>query len=114
MECSDLLISGCAIEALMMSIKNSSGAQNVIHQSDRGIQYCCHAYNTLVKSNGIRMSMGEVGNCYDNAIAERVNGILKDEYLLDSEFINLDHAQKAVKEAVFLYNHERPHWSIEL
>lgn len=60
------------------------------------------------------MSMGEAGNCYDNAIAERVNGILKDEYLLDSEFINKEHAVQAVKQAVYLYNYKRPHWSLNL
>ncbi len=58
--------------------------------------------------------MGEAGNCYDNAIAERVNGILKNEYLLDSEFPNYEHAVKATREAVYLYNHERPHWSLGL
>jgi transposase InsO family protein len=68
----------------------------------------------LAEKKGIKMSMGEAGNCYDNAIAERVNGILKDEYLLDSEFVDKKHAVKAVKEAVYLYNYERPHWSLNL
>lgn len=103
-----------AIEALKMAIRNSSGAKGVIHHSDRGIQYCCYAYTDLAKKNGIKMSMGEVGNCYDNAIAERVNGILKDEYLLDSEFIDKKQAERAVKEAVYLYNYERPHWALNL
>lgn len=103
-----------AIGAMKMAVHNSSGTKGVIHHSDRGIQYCCYAYNELAEKNGIKMSMGEAGNCYDNAIAERVNGILKEEYLLDSEFINKDHAEKAVKEAVYLYNYERPHWSLNL
>lgn len=103
-----------AIGAVKMALGNSSGTQGLIHHSDRGIQYCCYAYNELAAKNGIKMSMGEAGNCYDNAIAERVNGILKDEYLLDSEFINKDHAERAVKEAVYLYNYERPHWSLNL
>ena len=103
-----------AIGAVKMAIINSSGTKGLIHHSDRGIQYCCYAYNELAERNGIKMSMGEAGNCYDNAIAERVNGILKDEYLLDSEFINKDHAERAVKEAVYLYNYERPHWSLNL
>lgn len=103
-----------AMEAMKMAIGNSSGTKGLIHHSDRGIQYCCHAYNHLAERKGIKMSMGEAGNCYDNAIAERVNGILKDEYLLDSEFVNKKHAIKAVKEAVYLYNYERPHWSLNL
>ena len=103
-----------AIGAVKMAIRNSSGTRGVIHHSDRGIQYCCYAYNDLAKKNGIKMSMGEAGNCYDNAIAERVNGILKDEYLLDSEFIDKKQVERAVKEAIYLYNYERPHWSLNL
>lgn len=103
-----------ALGALKMAIHNSSGTDGLIHHSDRGVQYCCYAYNEMTEKSGIRMSMGEAGNCYDNAIAERVNGILKDEYLLDSEFIDKEHALKAVREAVYLYNYERPHWSLDL
>ena len=58
--------------------------------------------------------MGEAGNCYDNAIAERVNGILKDEYLLDNEFASYAQAVRATKQAIYLYNYERPHWSLAL
>ena len=103
-----------AMEAMKMAIRNSSGTHGLIHHSDRGIQYCCYAYNELAAKKGIKMSMGETGNCYDNAIAERVNGILKDEYLLGDEFVDKMHAFKAVKEAVYLYNYERPHWSLDL
>jgi putative transposase len=103
-----------AMEAIKMAICNCSGTRGLIHHSDRGIQYCCHAYNELTERKGIKMSMGEAGNCYDNAIAERVNGILKGEYLLDSEFVDKKHAVNAVKEAVYLYNYERPHWSLGL
>lgn len=105
-----------AIKAAKMAIGNCSGTKGLIHHSDRGIQYCCYAYNELAEKKGIKMSMGEAGNCYDNAIAiaERVNGILKDEYLLDSEFVDKKQAVKAVKEAVYLYNYERPHWSLGL
>ncbi|MEO6681833.1 MAG: IS3 family transposase [Ginsengibacter sp.] len=103
-----------AIGAVKMAIGKGGGAKGVIHHSDRGSQYCCHAYNELAKKNGIKMSMGEAGNCYDNAIAERVNGILKDEYLLDSEFKDKKQVERAVKEAIYLYNYERPHWSLNL
>lgn len=103
-----------AVEALKMAIDKCSGSKDLIHHSDRGVQYCCYAYNGLAAKHGIQMSMGEAGNCYDNAIAERVNGILKEEYLLDSEFVNKEHALQAVKEAVYLYNYKRPHWSLNL
>jgi transposase InsO family protein len=56
--------------------------------------------------------MGEVGNCYENALAERMNGILKCEYGLDDLFIDYEHAQKAVREAIWLYNYDRPHLSL--
>lgn len=103
-----------AIRALKMALKHSLSRKGMIHHSDRGVQYCCYAYNQLAAENEIIMSMGEAGNCYDNAIAERVNGILKDEYMLDSEFKNIDMAKKAVEEAIYLYNYERPHWSLGL
>ena len=103
-----------ALSAIKMAFKDCRNTKGLIHHSDRGIQYCCHAYNDLVNKKEVIMSMGEAGNCYDNAIAERVNGILKDEYLLDSEFVDKAHAERAVREAVYLYNYERPHWSLSL
>lgn len=108
---SSLAVEG-AMDAVKMALRDCSGTEHLIHHSDRGIQYCSKAYNDLLK--GVVMSMGEAGNCYDNAIAERVNGILKDEYLLDSEFIDKQHATQAVKQAVYLYNYKRPHWSLNL
>ena len=58
--------------------------------------------------------MGEIGNCYDNAVAERVNGIVKLEYGLDERFISPAQARQAVRQAVWLYNHERPHLSLDM
>ena len=111
---SSLAVEG-ALEAVKMALKNCSGTKDLIHHSDRGIQYCCHAYTNLLKDKKVnKISMGEAGNCYDNAIAERVNGILKDEFLLDSDFQSEKHAVEAVKEAVYLYNYKRPHWSLDL
>jgi len=103
-----------SLKAVKKAISSCSVTENLIHHSDRGIQYCCYAYTGLLKKNGIKISMGEAGNCYDNAIAERVNGILKDEYLLDNEFANYDQAVRATREAIYLYNYERPHWSLGL
>lgn len=103
-----------SIKAVRRAIKGSFDTENLIHHSDRGIQYCCYAYTGLLKKNGIKISMGEAGNCYDNAIAERVNGILKQEYMMDSEFENYKQAVKAAKQAIYLYNYERPHWALGL
>ena len=102
------------IKAVDQAIRQSNNTKGLIHHSDRGIQYCCHAYTGILKNKGIQISMGEAGNCYDNAIAERVNGILKDEYLLDAEFPDIQYAIKATKEAVYMYNHKRPHWALNL
>jgi putative transposase len=103
-----------AVKAVKKAISQCSGTKNLIHHSDRGIQYCCHAYTGLLKKNGIKISMGEAGNCYDNAIAERVNGILKHEYLLDNEFADYEQAVEAAAQAIYLYNYERPHFSLGL
>lgn len=100
------------VKAAKQAIRQCKHPRNVIHHSDRGIQYCCYAYTKMLKALGITISMGDAGNCYDNALAERVNGILKDEYLLDAEFIDLDHSIKATAQAIYLYNHKRPHWSL--
>jgi len=93
----------------------------LIHHSDHGVQYTCHAYRNRLAAEGILSSMGEIGNCYDNPQAERVNGILKLEYglgelLLDVDHArsaNVDHARSATIEGVWLYNHERPHLALE-
>jgi len=103
-----------SIRALNKAIKQCSDKIGLIHHSDRGIQYCCYAYTDILKKHGLNISMGDVGNCYDNAVAERVNGILKSEFLLDTEFANYNDAVKATKEAIHLYNFERPHWSLNL
>jgi putative transposase len=103
-----------SLKAAKKALEQCSKPKGLIHHSDRGIQYCCYAYSNMLKAKGVTISMGEAGNCYDNAIAERVNGILKDEYLLDAEFVNIEHAIKATKQAVYLYNYKRPHWSLKL
>jgi len=88
--------------------------QGVIHHSDRGCQYCCHEYLAMLKSHGMQSSMTDADHCYQNAIAERINGILKDEFNLDAEFIHVNHVQTAVAKAVEVYNTKRPHWSLSL
>jgi putative transposase len=103
-----------AIDSLKMAIKQCPQTKDVIHHSDRGIQYCCKGYTELLKGAKIKISMTEENHCYENAMAERVNGILKQEYGLDATFINEGMAARAVKEAIWSYNMERPHWSLQL
>ncbi|RYY31775.1 MAG: IS3 family transposase [Sphingobacteriaceae bacterium] len=102
------------LKALKKALGQCKSTEGLIHHSDRGIQYCCYLYTDLLKKHGVIISMGEAGNCYDNAIAERVNGILKGEYMLDSTFRDHSQAEKSVKQAVHLYNYKRPHWSLNL
>jgi transposase InsO family protein len=102
-----------ALRALYMACRGAQGSlAGLIHHSDHGVQYTCHAYRQALAKRGMRSSMSEVGNCYDNAIAERINGILKLEYGLDNRFASLRQARQAVREAQWLYNHERPHLSL--
>lgn len=101
-----------ALRALQMALLDVADGSKLIHHSDRGIQYCSHEYTDLLKEHGVSISMGEAGNPYDNAIAERVNGILKTEFLLDSTFADLAAATKAAREAIATYNDVRPHMSI--
>jgi putative transposase len=98
-------------EALKMALSQRSSQSRLIHHSDRGLQYCSSAYTSLLRKNQIQISMTQDGSPYDNAIAERINGILKDEYGLDDVFEDLTQVQKQVKEAVLSYNEQRPHLS---
>jgi transposase InsO family protein len=98
-----------AIDALLMAAKDPKKTRELIHHSDRGSQYCCADYVREIEGLGIALSMTEKGDPYENAIAERVNGILKQEMELGSVFQNFEAARKAVDEAVRKYNHLRPH-----
>ena len=100
------------LEALKQAIKGRKDLEGTIHHSDRGIQYCCNAYTGLLTSKRIKISMAEKGNPYENAIAERVNGILKNEYGLSRVFANEAELRKAIKEAIYFYNNDRPHMSL--
>ena len=102
-----------SIEALKMALASIDSSQaNLIHHSDRGIQYCCHQYVNLLQDNAIKISMTESGDPRDNAIAERINGILKNEYLYNYEVDNINEAKELLASVVKLYNEERPHMSI--
>jgi transposase InsO family protein len=85
----------------------------LIHHSDRGVQYCSINYVQGLQAMDIAVSMGEVGSAYENPVAERVNGILKQEFALDRLFTTHEEATRAVKSAVRLYNQKRPHMSCD-
>jgi putative transposase len=106
----DLSAKGC-IAALKMALNNNKSIQNLIHHSDRGMQYCCNEYVQRLNNAKVRISMTENGNPLENAMAERVNGILKQE-LLEPSYPTFEMARQAVAEAVSIYNHHRPHGSI--
>ena len=102
---------GCLI-ALNKAIKARKTNGPLIHHSDRGIQYCCDPYVSLLQQNQIRISMTQSSSPYDNALAERVNGILKTELGLDGTFKSYTEAAGSVHQAIDAYNRLRPHMSI--
>lgn len=103
-----------SIHALQMALSalRAESHLNLIHHSDRGIQYCSHAYVKLLQDYNIEISMTENGDPLENAVAERINGIIKDEYLEAYEINCLKDAKELLKAVVELYNTERPHMSI--
>ena len=103
-----------AVIALENAVKRLPNTEGMIHHSDRGCQYCCHEYLAFLKGHGILSSMTDADHCYQNAIAERVNGILKDEFNLDAVFKNFEQLRAAVMHAVLVYNTKRTHWSLDL
>jgi putative transposase len=110
--CSDSLEMEGSLRALKMAIGEKS-LEELIHHSDRGSQYCSNLYTELLTDNGIKISMSEKGNPYENAVAERLNGILKEEFGLSETFKTKELLYKAVDEAVKIYNEMRPHMSID-
>lgn len=107
----DLSAKGC-VAALRMALRNNPERDSLIHHSDRGLQYYSAAYMKLL-GRRIRVSMTEKSDPLENAVAERVNGILKDE-LLEKRFESFREAREKIGEAVSTYNHLRPHLSIDM
>jgi transposase InsO family protein len=101
-----------SIESLKMAIGNLKRNNGVIHHSDRGIQYCSLDYTNLLNKYNIKISMTEENHAYENATAERINGILKGEFSLDSVFTSRRDATMAVDNAIHIYNNLRPHMSL--
>jgi len=111
-DCSDSLESVGALRSLSMALEQLPSGMKAIHHSDRGCQYCCGAYIRRLKSAGLAISMTEENHCYENGQAERLNGILKQEYGLGETLRCKSDALSAVREAVYLYNHRRPHQAL--
>ena len=111
----DNLKTESSLIALKMAIKSRQYPdRKLIHHSDRGFQYCSDDYIKMLTDNNIQPSMTEVYDPYENAIAERVNGILKDEFDIGEGFINLQQASKEIKYAIETYNSFRPHFSCQM
>jgi putative transposase len=102
------------LNALDMALKNRKYSHDLIHHSDRGLQYCSADYIEKLKSSGINISMTENGDPYENAVAERINGILKYEFLIIDGFTNHLQALNVIKESIGIYNEQRPHLSCDM
>jgi putative transposase len=100
-------------QALKMALRGRQSDQRLVHHSDRGIQYCSSYYQAIHQRHGLRCSMTDGYDCYQNALAERVNGILKGELLLQRP-TNLEQARRMVRESIQIYNAERPHLSLKM
>lgn len=100
-------------QAMKMALKSRKTREELVHHSDRGLQYCSNHYQELHRRHGVRCSMTDGYDCYQNALAERVNGILKNEFLL-SRPADLATARRMVAQSVKIYNDERPHLSLKM
>jgi transposase InsO family protein len=112
---SDTLEAEYTLEALRMAIAQATADElkGLIHHSDRGVQYCCNAYTDELRKYGIKISMTEDYKPTDNAIAERVNGILKTEVIYRERcFKTLQDARERISSFIRFYNDSRPHYSI--
>ncbi len=107
--CADSLESVGCQKALPMALEELPQGVHPIHHSDQGCQYCCHDYVELARSRGLLISMTESNHCAENALTERMNGILKSEYGLDQRFKTKAQSRHAVEQAIQLYNTRRPH-----
>ena len=103
------------VQALDMAIKNLSfGHRSIIHHSDRGIQYCCPEFTDFAAKNNFRLSTTQQYDPYENAVAERINGILKYEFGLKKTIKSVEIARQIMAQAVRIYNQQRLHWSLGL
>ena len=108
----DNLNTESSLMAFKMALKNNrSGAESLIHHSDRGLQYCSNEYQRILKKHCIKCSMTQNSDPYQNAVAERINGILKQEFSIDKYDVETKLRRKIVDESIEIYNELRPHFS---
>lgn len=110
--CGETLAAGGCLEALKQALADLPAGSKPIHHSDQGTQYCSHEYVNWVEAHGLSVSMTQTDHCAENALAERMNGILKSEYGLGGQFKTKANARLAVDQAVHLYNTRRPHTAL--
>lgn len=103
---------GC-VRALERALADLPEGSAPIHHSDQGAQYCCHEYVDRLQESGLQISMTETDHCAENALAERMNGILKQEYGLGDELPSKEIAYRAVEQGIELYNTSRPHTALK-
>lgn len=101
------------VKALNMAVKNKQCQHGCIHHSDRGSQYCANEYQQALNAANIIPSMTDGYDCYQNALAERINGILKTEFLL-YECNTFEELKQCIDESIYIYNHIRPHLSLNM
>lgn len=102
-----------SIKAIQQAIRQRTSDKPLIHHSDRGVQYCSGEYQKVLRKYGIQPSMTAGYDCYQNALAERVNGILKQEFLV-RQARSFNELKQMIKESVTIYNHHRPHLSLDM
>lgn len=112
-ELSDEMKATDVVKALNMTITNRQYQCGTIHHSDRVLLYCSQVYQVKLNENRITPSMTGGYDCYQNALAERISGILKQEFLL-SKCQNLEKLKQLVDESILIYNEMRPHFSLEM
>lgn len=101
------------VKALKMAVENRMYSHPLIHHSDRGFQYCSEEYQRVLKEKNITTSMTDGYDCYQNALAERINGILKMEFLL-ATYRDIDQARKVIEQSIAIYNQRRPHLALRM
>jgi len=111
--CGDTLAAVGCVRALEMALKDLPAGAHPIHHSDQGSQYCCHEYIAALGLRGLKISMTESNHCAENALAERMNGILKQEYGMGTKFATKAQARPAVDQGIWLYNTKRPHTALD-
>lgn len=108
------LAQAIAVRALKTALKSRTSSAELIHHSDRGIQYCCDAYQRVLDKAKVRVSMTQNGDPLENAIAERINGILKQEFELERSCADIAILKKTIAQTIAIYNNCRPHFSCGL